>query len=137
MVKPKKIKYLPLEPKARVAKSNLLTANFTPPKIQDPGDRAKILVEKHGPAKILKALNDEDFLAEEFSTYDGMIIVAIGAALRGSGEERERLFNRMFGKVADKQINLNVNVETRPEQLSERAHELLARITGNQDLEEE
>jgi len=99
-----------------------------PPKLQDPGTRAKILVEKHGSEKILRALKDENYLAREFSTYDGMIIIAIGNALKGSGDERERLFNRMFGKVPDKQVNLNVNVDLSPDQLSERAQELLARI---------
>lgn len=105
-----------------------IPAGTKPPVLQDPGTRAKDLVARHGAGKILRALNDERYLASEFSTYDGMLIVAIGAALRGSGEERERLFNRMFGKVPDKQINLNVNVDVQPDALSARAKELLARL---------
>lgn len=93
--------------------------------IQDPGPRAKLLVERHGIASILKAIEDKDYLAETFSTYDGMLIVGIGNSLRGNGEERERMLNRMFGKVADKQINLNVNIDASPEQLSDNALGLL------------
>lgn len=100
-------------------------------KLQDPGARAKMLVEKHGPARILKALRDQKFLETEFSTYDGMIIIGIGNALKGSGDERERLFNRMFGKVPDKTISLNVNIDIQPEALSQRANELLNRIAAD------
>lgn len=100
--------------------------------MQDPGPRAKVLVEKHGAAAVLRAMRDEKFLADNFSIYDGMIIIGLGNALKGSGEERERMFNRMFGKVPDKTINLNLNVEVQPSQITARAEELLEQL-GNQE----
>lgn len=103
--------------------------------IEEPGTRAKVLVEVHGTEKILRAIKDEKYLAANFTTYDAMIIVGIGNALKGSGDERERMFNRMFGKVPDKSINLNLNVEVGPEQLSKRAKDMLNRITGGDDDE--
>lgn len=100
--------------------------------LQDPGTRAKTLIQKHGPEKVLRALRDEKFLEKNFTTYDGMLIMGIGAALKGSGDERERMFNRMFGKVPDKQINLNLNIDINPATLSNRAREMLDRI-GSED----
>lgn len=101
--------------------------------MQDPGPRAKALVDMHGIEKIMKAIDDPKYLAKEFSTYDGMIIMGIGNSLRGNGHERERMFDRMFGKVPDKQINLNINLDASPEQLSDRALSLLERLTDTGD----
>lgn len=104
------------------------------PKLADPGGRFRELIARHSPEKILKALRDEKFLEKEFSTYDGVLIMAIGAALKGNGDERERMFNRMFGKVPDKTINLNLNVDVTPAALSSRAQEILGRIEEDADL---
>lgn len=114
-------------PRGRPTKQYLENAGMIP-KFQDPGGRAKDLISRHSSEKILRALNDEKYLTQEFSTYDGMIIVWLAQALKGDGVEREKLFNRMFGKVADKQVNVNVNVEATPESLSNKARELLSRI---------
>ena len=104
-----------------------------PGAVQDPGPRTKTLVAKHGVAAILRAMKDEKFLADNFSAYDGMLIIGLGNALKGSGEERERMLNRMFGKVPDKQINLNINVEITPDQLSDKAKALLAKLDDIED----
>lgn len=96
--------------------------------LQDPGPRTKALVAKHGVGAIMRAMRDEKYLADTFSAYDGMLIIGLGNALKGSGDERERMLNRMFGKVPDKQINLNINVDVTPDQLSDKAKALLAKL---------
>ena len=100
--------------------------------LQEPSIRLKHLAESHGIESILKAMKDEKYLAKTFSTYDGMLIIGLANSLKGSDSARESLLNRMFGKVPDKQINLNVNVDSSPEQLSDRALSLLAML-GNAD----
>lgn len=95
---------------------------------QDPGPRAKALVQKHGPATVLRAMRDEKFMDANFTTYDAMIIAGLANSINGSGEERERMFNRMFGKVPDKTINLNLNIDITPDQLSAKASALLAQL---------
>lgn len=104
---------------------------------EDPGPRAKFLVKQHGIDIILKAMADPALLAKSFSTYDGMIIMGVANSLRGNGEERERMFNRMFGKVPDKQINMNLNIDIAPEQLTNRAHDMLARLVTGDDSEDD
>lgn len=103
--------------------------------LQDPGPRMKLLAEKHGIETILKAMDDHAFLGKTFSTYDGMLIVGLGNSLKGSGEERERMLNRMFGKVPDRQINLNLNVDVAPEQLSARAGNLFSQLGSDDESE--
>lgn len=109
--------------------------------IQEPGPRLRALVEKHGIAHILKAMNSEKYLADNFSAYDGLLIMGLANGLKGDGVERERLLDRMFGKVPDRAINVNLNLETDPSQLSDKALELLARLTpmieDDSDLVEE
>lgn len=95
---------------------------------QDPGPRAKKLIEKHGIQEVMKAADDIKYAAKHFSSYDQMILAAIANAMKGNGEERERLFNRMFGKVPERTINLNVNVDIDPTKLTDRARDMLARI---------
>jgi hypothetical protein len=99
----------------------------------EPGTRMKYLVKEYGTDVILRAMNDQKFLAQTFSAYDAMLIAGIGNSIKGSGEERERVLNRMFGKVPDKQINLNLNIDVRPEQLTSKANEMLARIAADDD----
>ena len=100
--------------------------------LQEPSIRLKHLAESHGIESILKAMKDEKYLAKTFSTYDGMLIIGLANSLKGSDSARESLLNRMFGKVPDKQINLNLNVDSSPEQLSDKALSLLAML-GNED----
>lgn len=102
--------------------------------VQDPGPRLKHLVQEHGIASIMTAMKDVDYLAKTFSTYDGMLIIGLANSLAGSGEERERMLNRMFGKVPDKQINLNLNIEVTPDQLNDRADALLDRLGDDAEL---
>lgn len=104
--------------------------------LAEPGARAKVLVEQHGTQAILAALKDEEELAK-FSTYDAMLIMGIANSLKGNGDERERMFNRMFGKVPDKSINLNLNVDVSPEQLTTRADKLLDDLGDDSDLIEQ
>lgn len=102
--------------------------------LQEPSPRMRLLLQAHGVAKILKAAKDHDYLEKEFSGYDGLLIIALANALKGDETAIENRLNRMFGKVPDKQVNLNVNLDVSPEQLTERALSLLDDLTeDNQD----
>lgn len=95
---------------------------------QDPGPRSAVLIEKFGMDKIQEFY--KQILAGEkvpLSSADCLIIGRIARATK-SDEAQELLYNRRFGKVPDKNINLNVNVDADPEKLSERASEMLARL---------
>ena len=48
------------------------------------------------------------------------------------GIERERLYDRFFGKVPDRSINLNLNLDASPDQLTTRALELLQRVSPDE-----
>lgn len=98
--------------------------------LQDPGPRTKALLDKFGTKTILEAIDDRDKL-DKFSAYDAMLIVGLANSLKGSGEERERMFNRMFGKVPDKQISLNVNIDVDSDQLTGKAQDMLANLIGD------
>lgn len=104
-----------------------------PPRWQDPGPRTKALIEKHGIYAIQKAFADPDYLAKTFDPYDGLLIMGLAQGLRGDGKEREAMLNRMFGKVPDRAITMNLNIEVTPEQLNARADALLARLAGGDD----
>ena len=99
-----------------------------PPSVtwQDPGVRGKYLIQKYGVKEILKFA--KNIKKAPLSTHDAQIVAQIARSLE-DGAELERFQNRTFGKVPDKQINLNMNIDATPEQLSERALELLARIS--------
>lgn len=101
--------------------------------VAEPNVRLKELVRDHGIATILKAMNEPEFLAETFSTYDGMHIISLAKALKGDHQAYEHALNRMFGKVPDKQINLNLNIEADPDKLSERANGMLSSLAGLDD----
>lgn len=101
--------------------------------IQEPGPRMKLLLQEHGAAKILKASKDPDFLDKNFSGYDGMLIMALANSLSGNETAIENRLNRMFGKVADKQINLNLNVDADPAALSSNAFDLLGQLGAVED----
>jgi hypothetical protein len=94
----------------------------------DPSSRTKVLLEKYTPAQILDFA--KNIAKAPLSTPDAVIIMHIANVLERNGLERERLYDRTFGKVPDKKINLNVNIDATPEQLSERALAVLARLQG-------
>lgn len=96
-------------------------------KWQDPGSRARYLIEKYGPHDIFRFANSK-IKKTPLSTQDYQIVKQIARSFE-DGQELERFQNRTFGKVPDKNINLNINLDATPEQLSERALELLSRIT--------
>lgn len=63
------------------------------------------------------------------STQDAIVCVQLGNILEmRDGIERERMYDRLFGKVPDRTINLNLNLDVSPDQLSERAILLLQKI---------
>jgi hypothetical protein len=93
---------------------------------QDPGSRGKVLLDKYGPAEIIKFATSS-IKKTPLSTQDYQLVKQLARTFE-SGDELERFNNRSFGKVPDKQINLNVNLDVSPEQLSERALALLATI---------
>lgn len=101
--------------------------------IQEPGPRMKLLLAQHGVGKILKAAKDPQFLDKEFSGYDGMLIMALANSLSGNETAIENRLNRMFGKVPDKQVNLNLNIDADPQQLSDRALSMLAQLGADTD----
>ena len=96
--------------------------------LQDPSPRLKFLVDQHGIGHILKAMEDQKYLEKNFSTYDGLLIMGLANGLKGDGLERERILDRMFGKVPDRSVNLNINIDTDPDQLSDKAMAMLARL---------
>lgn len=103
------------------------------PKMQEPGPRLKLLVENHGADVVLKAMKDEKFLAEKFSVMDGMHIISLAKALKGDHQAYEHALNRMFGKVPDKAVNINLNIDADPAQLSEKANAMLGNLAGFDD----
>ena len=54
--------------------------------------------------------------------------MGLANGLKGDGLERERILDRMFGKVPDRSVNLNINIDTDPDQLSDKAMAMLARL---------
>jgi hypothetical protein len=103
------------------------------PKRQDVAERAQYLLTTYGPSDMLR-LHDNLMAGkvprECLSSFDALVVAQIARGLRNDGQERERLWDRMYGKVPDKVVNLNANVEIDADALSEQAAELLARLTG-------
>lgn len=100
-------------------------------KWQDPSSRARYLLEKYTPHQIFKFANSK-IKHTPLSTPDYQLVRQIARTFE-DGAELERFQNRTFGKVPDKNINLNINLDATPEQLSERALDLLARITTDDE----
>lgn len=95
---------------------------------QDPGSRAKILLEKFGVDQIIKF--SKNIKKAPVSSFDGMLIIQMGNILvLRDGLERERLWDRMFGKVPDKNININLNLDAPSDQLRNRALDLLEKLS--------
>ena len=102
---------------------------FAKPRWQDPTTRGRYLLEKFGVDEILAfGKKIADSKPVPLSTQDAQLVAQIARSLN-DGTELERFQNRTFGKVPDKQISLNVNLETSPEKLSERALALLDNLT--------
>lgn len=57
-------------------------------------------------------------------------ILLVGRIARASRDDNalDKLHDRTFGKVPDRNINLNINADVDPEKLSEQAAEMLARL---------
>lgn len=94
----------------------------------DPATRTLELLEKYGVKKIV--VYYKMICAGRnvpCSSGDALIIGRIARAYM-NGEELERLYNRSYGKVPERSLNMNINLDATPEQLSERALELLARV---------
>jgi hypothetical protein len=97
---------------------------------QDPGPRGRFLVEKYGMTEILKyykMVQDGNAEAIPLATQDILLVGRIARAAR-DGNELDKLYDRTFGKVPDRNINLNINADVDPEKLSEQAAEMLARL---------
>lgn len=98
---------------------------------QDPGPRGRYLVEKYGMAEIMKfykLMQQEDgALAVPLSTQDCLLVGRIARAQKDDNA-LDKLYDRTFGKVPDRSINLNINADVDPEKLSEQAAEMLARL---------
>lgn len=96
----------------------------------DPGPRAIALVEKFGAAQILEwyAMIDKGEAKKiPLGTGDILLLGRIARSIK-DGVELERFYDRSFGKVPDRNINMNVNIEADPEKLSERAADMLSRL---------
>jgi len=96
----------------------------------DPGPRGRVLVEKYGGAQIIawyRLIQAERAEEVPLSTGDMLLIGRIARGMR-DGAELDKLYDRSFGKVPDRSINLNINAGVDPEKLSEQAAEMLARL---------
>lgn len=91
----------------------------------DPGRRRVALLEKYGVKKILKFA--KDIQKANLTAQDAQLVMQIARSFY-DGQELERFENRAYGKVPDKSINLNVNLDGTAEELGERARALLDRI---------
>ena len=100
-------------------------AGFTHPAI-----RAKQLIAKYQSDEILALAEriQNGKAKNEINTQDAIIITHLARALR-DGIERERLYDRTFGKVPDRSVNLNIDADTDADQLSDKAMDLLATLT--------
>lgn len=96
-----------------------------------PDIRAKHILEKYTPAQILAFA--KDIKKAPLSTSDAIVVIHLANILERDGIERERLYDRTFGKVPDKTISLNLNVDVDAAQLSDKALSLLGKLTDADD----
>lgn len=99
---------------------------------QDPGPRGRFLAEKYGVQQIqdwykLVLANDGSAKAIPLSTPDIMLLGRIARSFKDDAA-LDKFYDRSFGKVPDRNINLNINADVDPEKLSEQAAEMLARL---------
>lgn len=115
----------PIAKRGRGGRSPLPPGSFA-----DPGPRARYLVERFGMTEILKwyeLIKNGNAEGVPLSTGD---ILLVGRIARASRDDNalDKLHDRTFGKVPDRNINLNINADVDPEKLSEQAAEMLARL---------
>lgn len=112
-----------------------LNPSGRPPSVwQNPSIRAEQLVAKYSPEQIIKFA--KNIKKAPLSSADAIIIIQLANILQlRDGIERERLYDRTFGKVPDRTINLNLNLDATPQQLSERALALLNSIAPREPEE--
>jgi len=102
---------------------------------QPPAVRAEFLTAKYQPHQLISMakLISEGKPCRELSSQDAVVCIHLANILQmRDGVERERLYDRTFGKVPDRTINLNLNLDCTPEQLSQRAIALLQKIAPAQ-----
>ncbi len=96
---------------------------------QNPQERAKTLTQEYTPEQIIDlAERVREGKKSGLTTPDAIIIVHLANIFKADGLERERLYDRTFGKVPERVLNLNINLDAAPEQLSETAHNLLDKL---------
>lgn len=97
---------------------------------QPPSARADFLSSKYSTDQIIafaKLISGGH--KHPLTSQDAIVCIQLANILQlRDGLERERLYDRLFGKVPDRTINLNLNLDVSPDQLSERALALLQKI---------
>jgi hypothetical protein len=97
---------------------------------QNPSIRAEYLIGKYQTDEIIRfAKLIANGKRTPLSSQDCIVCIQLANIFQlRDGIERERLYDRTFGKVPDRSISLNLNIDATPEQLSERALALLDKI---------
>lgn len=98
---------------------------------QPPSQRAEYLTTKfktHELIAFAKLIANGERVSQ-LSSQDAIVCIQLANIYQlRDGIERERMYDRLFGKVPDRTINLNLNLDVSPDQLSERATALLRKI---------
>jgi len=106
---------------------------------QPPAQRAEYLVAKYGSDEIIAMAK---LIAagkkSPLSSQDCVVCIQLANIYElRDGAERERLYDRTFGKVPDRAININLNLDSTPEQMSERALALLGELLPAEAIDTE
>lgn len=97
---------------------------------QNPQERAKTLCDEYTPAQIVEfAKKIRDGKSTPLTTPDAIIVVHLANIFSADGLERERLYDRTFGKVPERIMTLNINLDVAPEQLQDSALAILNKLT--------
>lgn len=98
---------------------------------QPPSQRAEYLTTKfktHELIAFAKQIANGERVSQ-LSSQDAIVCIQLANIYQlRDGLERERMYDRLFGKVPDRTINLNLNLDVSPDQLSQRAITLLQKI---------
>ena len=100
------------------------------PGVQDPGPRGRVLLERYGIDQIrhwYKLVLSDQGEKIPLSTPDMLLLGRIARAFTDDNA-LDKLYDRSFGKVPDKTINLNLNVDVDPVKLGADASEMLAML---------